>query len=179
MKWGGGAPSDRLFSKSIGIIPFGLMHSNHVFSFAGSGSPLSSLNRSSSTNKSTVAARRHLKRAATQVSRAALYKVLLSMFLFLGSAADTGGAAEARSFPQVPRRVWAGSAGLPLPRGADQETARGRGERRGGWEWWHCGQQGVSTLSCVCQMNGPTMSEIEIQKYKIGAIKELNLTNQI
>ena len=36
-----------------------------------------------------------------------------------------------------------------------------------------------STLSCVCQMNGPTMSEIEIQKYKIGAIKELNLTNQI
>ena len=30
-----------------------------------------------------------------------------------------------------------------------------------------------------CQMNGPTMSEIEIQKYKIGAIKELNLTNQI
>lgn len=40
-----------------------------VLSVAGSGSPLSSLNRSSSTNKSTVAARRHLKRAATQVSR--------------------------------------------------------------------------------------------------------------
>ena len=43
-----------------------------VLSVAGSGSPLSSLNRSSSTNKSTVAARRHLKRAATQVSRAAI-----------------------------------------------------------------------------------------------------------
>ena len=54
------------------------------------------------------------------------------MFLFPGSAADTSGAAEARSFPQVPRRVWAGSAGLPLPRGANQETERGRGERRGG-----------------------------------------------
>ena len=41
---------------------------SRVLSVSGSGSPLSSLNRSSSTNKSTVAARRHLKRAATQVS---------------------------------------------------------------------------------------------------------------
>ena len=57
------------------------------------------------------------------------------MFVLPGSAADTGRAAQARALPQVPGRVWAGSAGLPLPRGADQEAAGGRGERRGGREW--------------------------------------------
>ena len=57
------------------------------------------------------------------------------MFPLPGSAADAGRAAQARALPQVPGRVWAGSAGLPLPRGADQEAAGGRGERRGGREW--------------------------------------------
>ena len=52
-----------------------------------------------------------------------------------GSAAHTGGAAKARSLPEVPRRVWAGSAGLPLQSRAGQEAARGRGQWRGGREW--------------------------------------------
>ena len=55
--------------------------------------------------------------------------------LSLGSAADTGRAAEARTLPEVPRRVWAGSAGLPLQSRAGQEAAGGRGQRRGGREW--------------------------------------------
>ena len=52
-----------------------------------------------------------------------------------GSAADTGGAAEARSLQEIPCRVWAGSAGLPLQSRAGQEAAGGRGQRRGGREW--------------------------------------------